>query len=185
MVKEVIVSGKLEVNDVVGFMFYHNYSHIGGALTGIFGVVALILSPWRFWVGDWTIGTVLLLVGLMYAVMTPLYFYSRARRQIKTNPVYKNKMTFRFNGDMLRVQLYTGAMEILWQDVYWTRFLKKQILIYTEVDQAFIVPTKYFACEDDIALLEDFAKRNHLDIPKKRRLEVEIHDDDVRDKQPE
>ncbi len=179
MVKDVLVSGKLDSTDVVRFMFYHNYSRIGGALTGLFGLAGILISPIMFLTGDMTSGIILALVGFMYGLFTPLGFYTKAKRQIRMNPVFKNKMTFKFTSDMLKVQLYTGASEILWQDVYKIKSLKDQMLIYIEETHALIVPFRFFACEDDVALVEDFVQRNRLGITKNRRLEVEIHDDET------
>lgn len=177
MVKEVLVSGKLETSDVVKFMFYHNYSRLGGLLTGIFGLLGLIISPIMFVTGDMISGAILALIGFMYGIFTPLGFYTKARRQIRMNPVFKNKMNFRFTSDFLKVQLYTGASEVVWQDVYRIKSLKSHFLIYLKENNALIVPFRYFPCEDDVELVKDFAHRNELDIPKNRRLEVEIHDD--------
>lgn len=179
MVKDVLVSGKLDTPDVVRFLFYHNYSRLGGALTGLFGLIGLVLSPIMFLTGDMASGIILALVGFMYGIFTPLGFYTKARRQIRTNPVFKNKMTFKFTSDMLKVQLYTGASEILWQDVYVIKSLRDQMLIYIEETHALILPLRYFACEDDVALVKDFVQRNQLDLAKNRRLEVEIHDDET------
>lgn len=179
MVKEVVATGKLDVIDVVSFMFYHNYSTIGGALTGIFGVVGLIAAPIMLITGDITSGVILAFVGLMYGILTPLGFYTRAKRQIKTNPVFKNTMTFSFGSDELKVELYTGITEILWQDVERIKVLKNQILVYLEASQALIIPVGNFENIEDVQLVKDFVQRNHLNLPHSRRLEVKIHDEEI------
>lgn len=170
MVKEVLVSGKLDTKDVMAFMVNHNYSRVGGALTGIAGVVSLIASPILFLQGDKTTAIALALVAFMYAIATPLGFYTKARRQMRMNPVFKNKMTFRFTEDTLKVQLYTGASEIPWPDVFRIKFLKAQVLVYLKENHALILPIANFACDDDLALVRDFVERNQLGIPKPRRV---------------
>ena len=179
MVKEVVVTGKLEVADVLSFMFYHNYSKIGGALTGIFGIVGIILGPVMLWMGAITSGVILTLVGFMYAVATPLGFYTRAKRQLRTNPVFKNIMTFRFGSDDLKVELFTGNSAMLWQEVFRIKVLKKQILVYVKEAQALIIPIVNFDSSDDLQLVKDFVARNHLEVPHNRRLEVKIHDEEI------
>lgn len=179
MVREVIVTGKLDVSDVMTFMFHHNYSRIGGAITGVFGGVSIIAAPIMFLTGDKVSGIILVLVALMYGIITPLGFYAKAKRQLRMNPVFKNDMTFRFGSDDLQVDLYTGQTTILWQDVYQIKVLKKQLLIYLKEANALILPLRNFVAEEDIELVKDFIVRNQLDVPHTRRLEVEIHDKDI------
>lgn len=179
MVREVIVTGKLDVSDVMKFMFHHNYSRTGGALTGIMGVISIVVAPFMFLTGDMVSAIILSLVGLMYGILTPLGFYTKASRQIRMNPVFKNDMTFRFGSDDLQVNLYTGQTTLLWQDVYQIKVLKTQLLIYLKEANALILPLRNFVSEEDIELVKDFIVRNRLDIPHTRRLEVEIHDEDL------
>ena len=65
MVREVIVTGKLDVKDVMKFMFHHNYSRIGGAVTGVLGLVAIITSPVMFVMGDKVSGFIWALIAAM------------------------------------------------------------------------------------------------------------------------
>ena len=179
MVKEVLVSGKLTYRDVLEYMFYHNYTRLGGALTGVAGIVSLLAAPWFLYQRDWVVGGLLTFIALAYGVLTPLFFYGRSRRKMRTNPVFKNKMTYRFTSDMLRVQLYTGDTDILWQDIHCFRFTRNLVLVYLKGNNALIIPVRHFACDDDLVLVKEFVERNHLAIPKHRRLEVEIHDEEV------
>ncbi len=117
MVKEVVVSGKLTVKDLFTFLIYHNYSSIGGKLTGALGLLGLILAPVLLFQKDLLTGLVFAAVALMYVVITPLDFYSKALRQLRSNPVFKNKMTFAFSDASLRTTMYTGASEIVWTDI--------------------------------------------------------------------
>ena len=112
MIKDVIASGKLTVKDLLSFLVYHNYSRLGGKITGAMGVVGLILAPIFFLQKDILTGAIFAVLALMYAIFTPLDFYSKARRQLHTNPVFKNKMTFVFTEKSLRTTMYTGASEI-------------------------------------------------------------------------
>jgi len=179
MVRDVIVTGRLDVLDVVKFMFHHNYSRVGGAITGVLGVLSMIVAPIMFLTGDVVSGIILCLVGLMYGIVTPLGFYRKARRQIRMNPVFKNDMTFRFGRDDLEVNLYTGKTLILWQEIFRIKVLKTQMLIYIKEANALILPLRNFGSEEDIELVKDFITRNQLEIPHTRRLEVEIHDEDI------
>lgn len=178
MIKEVIASGKLSVKDLSSFLFYHNYSRIGGKLTGAMGVVGFILAPIFFLQKDMLTGVVFAIMALMYGVFTPLDFYSKAKRQLRTNPVFKNKMTFVLTDTVLRTTMYTGASELEWDDIIKIIVRKDYYYIYIKEDHALVVPKRNFACVDDIQIFEEFIDDKGLDIHVKKRLEVV---EDVRD----
>lgn len=179
MVKDVVVTGRLNVKDMMTYLLYHNYSKLGGILTGVFGVVGMIGAPIMFYTGDNISGAVLALVGFIYGIYTPMSFYSRARRHLRTNPVFKHDMTYIFTSDALKVAIYTGKNEILWQDIFRIKILRSQVLIYLKEKQALILPVRNFESTEDLHLVKNFVERNHLAIPHNRRLEVEIHDDEI------
>ena len=59
------------------------------------------------------------------------------------------------------------------------KIFKGIVLIYLEDTQAWILPVRNFKSPEDLELVKGFVKRNHLDVPHNRRLEVEIHDEEV------
>lgn len=180
MVKEVMVSGKLTLKDMMAYQLYHNFSQVGGVFTGIFGLSALVFAPVMFIARDWIMAALLLTVALMYAVYTPLAFLSRAKRKI-VHPVFKNTMTFRFGEEKMKIQLYSGSSEVLWEDVYQIRFFRDWVFIYLEPNQALILPGRFFVCEDDLLILKEFVNAEGLGIAKLKRMELEKHDKDIRD----
>ncbi len=179
MVREVKATGMIDTKDVMSFMIYHNYSTIGGLLSGICGVIGIIISPVMFMMNDLISGFILAGMGLVYGIVTPIGFYSRTRRYMRTNPVFKHPMTFVFTSDDLKIDLYTGISEIPWQELYQVKVLKKHMLVYVEKNNAFVLPVANFSDEEDVVLVKDFIKRNKLEIPKMHRLEVEIHDENL------
>lgn len=168
--KVLMMSGKLTKKDVMAFMLHHNYRHIGGMLTGILGLFGLVAGPIvYFLLKDLFITLILLAIGLMYVVMTPLDFYTKASRQLKTNPVFKNKMTFKLDDEGLLVQLYTGPVSLAWEEVQEIVVKKDVVLVYTDESHAFIIPVRFFACQDDLAILMEKATSLELDKPMKQR----------------
>jgi hypothetical protein len=176
MAKEIKVSGKLIVNDVVTFMFYHNYSRWGGRLTALLGMAGLILAPIFLINKDILSALIFAFLAFAYIVVTPLDFYAKARRQIHMNPVFKNKMTFIFEEDLLRVKLYTGASEIAWQDVIKVAMLKEIIFVYIQDNHALIIPKRNFLKKEDYDVVKRLIEEKKLSLHKDKRMEVKLND---------
>lgn len=175
MHKDIIASGKLTVKDLLSFLFYHNYSRIGGKLTGVLGLIGLVAAPVFFYLGDTISAIIFAVVAVMYVVITPLDFYSKALRQVKTNPVFKNKMTFTFRDEGLRAIMYTGLTELEWDDVIRVVVRNAYFYVYLKETHALIVPKENFACIDDVELLEDFIEDNELGLHINKRMKEEEH----------
>ncbi len=176
MAKEIKVSGKLIVKDVVTFMFYHNYSRWGGRLTALLGVAGLILAPIFLINKDILSALIFAFLAFAYIVVTPLDFYAKARRQIHMNPVFKNKMTFIFEDNLLRVKLYTGASQIAWQDVIKVVILKEIIFIYLQENHALIVPKRNFLKKEDYDTVRRLIEDKKLSIHKDKRMEEKVNE---------
>ncbi|PKM57427.1 MAG: hypothetical protein CVU98_06140 [Firmicutes bacterium HGW-Firmicutes-3] len=176
MAKEIKVSGKLIVKDVVAFMFYHNYSRWGGRLTALLGVLGLILAPIFLMNKDILSALIFAFLAFAYIVVTPLDFYAKARRQIHMNPVFKNKMTFIFEDDLLRVKLYTGASQVAWQEVTKVVMLKEIIFVYLQDNHALIIPKRNFLKKDDYEVVGRLIEEKKLSIHKDKRMEEKLND---------
>lgn len=173
MIKEVMASGKLTVKDLFLFLIYHNYSRLGGKLTGILGLIGVVLSPIFFLMGDKISGIVFAIVALMYLVITPLDFYSKALRQLKSNPVFKNKMTFVFSDEGVRATMFTGVSYLEWDKIIRVIVRKEYFYVYIKESQALIIPKNNFACLDDADILEEYIKDNALAMYVQKRVKEE------------
>lgn len=174
--KEILVSGKLTKQDVVWFMFYHHLMKTSGIVTLGAGLVSLVAVPVMLYYDEMFFALILGLIAFMYGIFTPLDFYSRATRQLRMKPVFKNKMTFKFSEEGLRSQLYTGSMDIEWPHILMMTSNKNMFIVYMEEEQAFIIPKRYFACQDDISLVEDWIAHYRLAIPITKRVDEVEHD---------
>lgn len=177
MDKTIIISGKLDKKDILAFLFSHNYSRLGGKLTALAGIIALVLAPVFIYKGNLATGLILCIVALMYTVATPLDFYFKASRQMRVNPVFKNKITYILSEEDFEVKLYTGASKVSWEKVIKVTELKNQFLIYLKEKHAMIVPKKNFACVDDVELLKEFIQEKKLGINLKKRMEETENDE--------
>jgi len=176
MDKTMIVSGTLDKKDVMAFLLNHNYGQIGGKLTLVAGVMALILMPFFLYKGKLLTAIILGVIAFIYVVMPPLDFNRKASRQIRANPIFRNTITYTLSDGYLHVQLYTGTSQVEWDKVVQVVELKNQFLIYLKEKQALILPKKNFACTDDIGLFEKFIEERRLATSLKKRVEETIDD---------
>lgn len=172
--KEIVVKGKLETKDVLSFLLHHNYTSIGGMLTGILGVIGLIAAPIFFLSGDNMSGAIFTLFAFMYVIYTPLGFFSKASLQMRTNPVFKNEMTFKFTEEQLKVKLYTGVTAVEWKQIVKVVVSKKHIYIYIQEANALIIPKSNFSSEEDIKEVEAFVIEKQLSLNIKKRLDTSV-----------
>lgn len=169
MIKDVMASGKLTTKDLMLFSIYHNYGTLGGKLTGAFGVGGLILAPIFYLLGDSVTAIIFGLAALMYVVITPLDFFSKAKRQIRSNPVFKNKMTFIISTENLQSIMYTGSSHIVWSEVVKVVEVNDYFFVYVKEKHALVIPKSFFACLDDVDIFKEFILDEGLDIHIKKR----------------
>lgn len=155
---------KLTVEDIFFFLLRHSFSTWQGKLTWGLGVAALIGAPvvaavWK----DAFTAIVFLLVALIYLVISPLSLYTNAKRQMISNSVFKNKIIFTIDSEMLQIKQYTGEAKLFWHQLEAMDLNGKSYLLYVNSKQAFILP-KHCIAEEDAAELEKLLKEKQAEI---------------------
>lgn len=154
MNKEVLVEVKLTAQDIFKFLMYHSFSTWQGKLTWALGFVALIIAPIMMFVAEDNFSAlVFLVVAIMYLIVTPLSFFKNAKRQMLTNSVFKNKISFTFGEEVFQVKQYTGQVSFFWNQLSKISIAKEFYLLYINSQQAFIVP-KRFVLSGEVDLLD-------------------------------
>ena len=155
---------KLTVEDIFFFLLRHSFSTWQGKLTWGLGVAALIGAPvvaavWK----DAFTAIIFLLVALIYLVISPLSLYTNAKRQMISNSVFKNKIIFTIDSEMLQIKQYTGEAKLFWHQLEAMDLNGKSYLLYVNSKQAFILP-KHCIAEEDAAELEKLLKEKQAEI---------------------
>ncbi len=155
---------KLTVEDIFFFLLRHSFSTWQGKLTWGLGVAALIGAPvvaavWK----DAFTAIIFLLVALIYLVISPLSLYTNAKRQMISNSVFKNKIIFTIDSEMLQIKQYTGEAKLFWHQLEAMDLNGKSYLLYVNSKQAFILPKRFIAAED-AAELEKLLKEKQAEI---------------------
>jgi len=149
--KEVKFSVQVTVKDMFAFLMHHSYS--GGALIAdaivTFGAIGLLLAG--FGQGDPVKTVALILVAMLFTVIHPLQLYSKARKQVKNNEVFKKPLDYVLNEEGITLSQGEQSQSITWADVYRVREYKSQILVYTGRIYAFVWPKRELAeCENEV-----------------------------------
>lgn len=159
---------KLTVEDIFFFLLRHSFSTWQGKLTWGLGVAALIGAPvvaavWK----DAFTAIIFLLVALIYLVISPLSLYTNAKRQMISNSVFKNKIIFTIDSEMLQIKQYTGEAKLFWHQLEAMDLNGKSYLLYVNSKQAFILPKRCIA-EEDAADLEKLLKEKQVEMGTRR-----------------
>lgn len=163
---------KLTVEDIFFFLLRHSFSTLQGKLTWGLGVAALIGAPIVAAVGkDAFTAIVFLLVALIYLVISPLSLYTNAKRQMISNSVFKHKIMFTMDSEMLQIKQYTGEVKLFWHQLDSIHLNGKAYLLYVNNKQAFILPKRCIA-EEHAAELENLLKEKQEELLKNQSAET-------------
>ncbi len=152
--------------DLFRFMLFHAYMSISGIITVIFGVGSLIMLPVTYFVWkDTFVSLVLLMLVVVYVIITPLNMLSQSKRQVMSNPVFKNPIEYQISQEGIEVQQYTGVVQLDWSQIYQIRKTPYDILIYVNEQQAFVLPKKIMS-EEELGMLQNIFESVEDKLPK-------------------
>lgn len=149
--KEVKFSVQVTVKDMFAFLMHHSYR--GGSLIAdaivTFGAIGLLLAG--FGKGDPVKTVALIFVAMLFTVIHPLQLYSKARKQVKNNEIFKKPLNYVLTEEGITLSQGEQSQSITWEDVYQVKEYKSQILVYTGRVYAFIWPKSALAtCETEV-----------------------------------
>lgn len=155
--KEVKFSVRITVKDMFLFLLQHSYR--GSALIAdaivTFGAIGMLLAG--FGKGDPVKAVALILVALLFTVVHPVQLYSRARKQVTKNDVFKKPLDYTLTDEGITLSQEAESQSFGWTDVYQVRESKSQILVYTGRVYACIWPKRDLA-EHEEEVREFFRK---------------------------
>ena len=149
--KEVKFSVQVTVKDMYAFLMHHSYR--GGSLIAdaivTFGAIGLLLAG--FGKGDPVKTVALIFVAMLFTVIHPLQLYTKAKKQVKNNEIFKKPLNYVLNEEGITLSQGEESQSITWADVYQVKAYKSQILVYTGRVYAFIWPKSALAgCETEV-----------------------------------
>lgn len=131
---------KMKSSHMYKFMMYHSYTTFSGLFGLCISLAALIILIVTF--EDQTeIGiAVLLLATLLWTVINPIMLWTRSKRQVAVNKVYKEALTYIINDDGITVAQGEANQLLPWANVYKVRATKSMLLVYSSKIHAFVFP---------------------------------------------
>ncbi len=148
---EVKFSVQITVKDMFLFLVHHSYRGVSLLADAIvtFGAIGLLLAG--FGKGDPVKTVALIFVALLFTVVHPLQLYSKARKQVKGNEVFKKPLDYVLNDEGITLSQGEQSQSITWADVYQVKDYKSQMLVYTGRVYAFVWPKQALVeCEDKV-----------------------------------
>ena len=154
------MSVEFDVNMTTGKMYDYMLRHTFTSFAGIVGEllgIALIVGFFAY--GQW----LYLLLGIVCVFYQPVALYMRARRQVKTNPVFSKPLHYRLDDSGITVTSGEDSDTLSWDKMYRAVSTSRSVIVYTNRINACIFP------KDDMGAKKDDAIKiisTHMD-PKK------------------
>lgn len=163
MKKELRLNIILKTSDMFDFLARHTYSNFSGIFGVVLSVGALIFLAFNFRDNDAFKNVILLITGSLFTVVNPLLLYSKAKQQIKLNPMFKEPLVYVINDDGILVSQNEEQLQMEWKDVANVVETKRSIIIYINTVRAYIFPKEFYKDE-----YEAFASIIENNVDKKK-----------------
>lgn len=156
MAKLTTIKVSLNANDLFGFSFYHNYTRLSGILTGVMGLAGLVLTPVMLVYNDKFSALLLAFLAVAFLIQPLISYFTRAKRQFKTNPIFKNEMIYEIKKEGIDITQLTLSHQLEWKDILKIVENTKYFFIYVNEVQAFILPKRFF---ENVEQIDEFRER--------------------------
>lgn len=127
---------KLSINSMYHFLIYHMYHGFGGIFSVIWGIGLIGYGIYAG--GNVSNSWIYFFFGILFLVYEPITLYTRAAKQIKTNPVFKEALSYIVSADGIRIEQGETSNDLVWENIYKVCESSKSIFMYTSTRNAFI-----------------------------------------------
>lgn len=154
--KEIKLSIKINDKDMFLFMLGHVYGKLSSKITLVFSIICLALFPISFSWNDMFMTVVLLFGALVYLVFSPLMLFLQSKKQIATNPVFKDAISYKINNEGFYVSQSGEWVEFKWENLFKVIQTRHNFLFYISKDQAFIIPVRFIEDNENIKDIQEY-----------------------------
>lgn len=126
---------KIEAGDLYDFMLMHNYSSPAGLMGSVLGAVMVLAAIAR---GQW----IFLIGGIILLLYLPWTLFIRSRRQILTNPVFKESLHYVLDEQGITISQGETSTCQAWEDMVKAVSTGRSIILYTGRVNATIFPRR-------------------------------------------
>ena len=140
---------KLQPKDLHRFNIYQSYRGTQGILSILLALVVFIISAVCFGQGRTAYGILYLAGAFLLLLYIPVTLWLRAKHTLQTNEVLAGVLHYEVSEACIRVTQGTEAGELPWEHIYKMVSTKKQILIYSNRINAYIIPREQLGSRYD------------------------------------
>ena len=142
------MSVEFDVNMTCGKMYDYMLRHTFTSFAGLVGeLLGIVLVVGFFAYGQW----LYLILGIVCVFYQPVALYMRARRQVKTNPVFSKPLHYRLDDNGITVTSGEDSDTLSWDKMYRAVSTSRSVIVYTNRVNACIFP------KDDMGAVKDDA----------------------------
>lgn len=140
---------KLQPMDLFRFNMYQTYTTMQGPISIILFAILEVIAVVNFRNGEAGYGALYVAAGLLFAGYIPLTLWSRAHSTLKKNQVLANALRYEVSDAGIKVSQNGDEGLLEWNLVYKVVARKKQVLIYSNRVNAYIIPREQLGADYD------------------------------------
>lgn len=131
---------KLQAKDLYCFNMYQTYTGIHGWVSVLLAVLSFIMAGATFGKAEALYTVLYIGCGFLFLFYVPVSLWLRANATIRTNEVLAGTLHYEVSEECIRVTQGEEEGELPWDMVYKLVSNKRQVLIYSNRVNAYIIP---------------------------------------------
>lgn len=131
------------------FLMNHTYRSFTGVIGILFGLSAIAMGVMSMGQAEVWQTCLYLFFGIWFLLYLPVSLYSRAGRQVKTNPTFKSPIGYTINDRGISTNQGDRHAHIAWTDMQKVTETKLSLLAYTGKRYSFVLPKESMGSQYD------------------------------------
>lgn len=140
---------KLQAKDLYSFNMYQTYSGIHGWVSVALAVLSWIMAGATFGKAEVLYTILYIACGFLFLLYVPVSLWLRSNATIRTNEVLAGTLHYEVSEECIRVTQGDEVGELPWDMIYKLVSNKRQVLIFSNRVNAYIIPREQLAGQYD------------------------------------
>lgn len=122
------------------FLMTHTYRSFSGWFSILIGLAGVVLTVMSLGKAEGTMILVYAIFSLYFLFYQPVALYSKAAKQVKLNPMYKEPLHYAVNDEGITSSQNDQSVQIPWENIVKVTESKYSFLLYTGKISSFVLP---------------------------------------------
>jgi hypothetical protein len=131
---------QLTSKDLFRFNMYQTYTTTQGPVSIILAILVFVMAGVSFRNDSTEYGVLYVVVGIVFLAYIPLTLWLRANQTMKKNEVLAGVLHYTVSEEGIEVSQKDDSGVLAWNEIYKMISTKKQVLIYSNRVNAYIIP---------------------------------------------